>query len=153
MSTAPSTQVSCCVADHEFPVGTQRFLRITSERFLKEAGQQIEVRRSRNLVRITAPKPVAETCVHALGETLQKIKTKTLKLDQAPMQRLDAGILEELGRITNSVVEFGPDREAVGEAISPHSTLRLTLTLTLKSRFMLPGSIFGTKSHNLRSRM
>lgn len=56
--------------------------------------------------------------MHAIGETLQKIKTKTLKLDQVPMQRLDTGILEELGRITNSVVQFGPDREAVGKAIS-----------------------------------
>ncbi|KKY31447.1 hypothetical protein UCDDA912_g08638 [Diaporthe ampelina] len=93
------------------PVGTQRWLERISRLFLKE-GQQIQVRRSSNLVRITAPKPVAETCVHELGETLQKIKTETLKLDQVPKQRLDAGILEELGRITNSVVQFGPGREA-----------------------------------------
>lgn len=52
--------------------------------------------------------------MHEIGETLQKIKTETLKLDQVPMQRLDAGILEELGRITNSVVHFGTDRETVG---------------------------------------
>lgn len=91
--------------------------------------------------------------MHAIGETLQKTKTKTLKLDQVPMQRLDAGILEELGRITNSVVQFGPDREAVGEAISPQFTFRLTHTLTVKSRFTLPGSIYGTKSHKPRWRI
>lgn len=87
-------------------------MRRISRTFLKD-GQQIEVRRSSNLVRITAPKPVAETCVHELDETLQKIKTKTLRLDQIPTQRLGSGILEELGRITNSVVQFSPDREAV----------------------------------------
>lgn len=97
-------------------VGTQRWLRRISRLFLKE-GQQIEVRRSSSLVRIIAPKPVAETCVHELGETLQKIKTETLKLDQFPKQRLDAEILEELGRITNSVVQFGPDKEVVREAL------------------------------------
>lgn len=84
---------------------------------------------------------------------LQKIKTRTLRLDQIPTQRLDAGILEELGRITNSVVQFGPDREAVGEAPSPHFTLWLTHTLTLNSRSMLAGSMSGTKSHNRRSRI
>lgn len=104
------------------PVGSQKWLQRISRLFLKD-GQQIEVRRSSNLVRITAPKPVAETCVHEIGETLQKITTETLKLDQVPMQRLDAGILEELGRITNSVVHFGPDRETVGEAIHPGSTI------------------------------
>ncbi|KAG6367186.1 hypothetical protein INS49_001371 [Diaporthe citri] len=108
-------RVDIRVRDLEFKLltlGSQKPLQRISWRFLKE-GQQIEVRRSSNLIRITAPKPVAETCVHALGETLQKIKTKTFKLDQVPMQRLDAGILEELGRITNSVVQFGPDREAI----------------------------------------
>lgn len=65
--------------------------------------------------------------MHALGETLQKIKTKTLKLDQIRMQRLDAGILEELGRITNSVVQFSPDREEVSEATSPHTIFQLII--------------------------
>lgn len=91
--------------------------------------------------------------MHELGKTLQKTKTKTLKLDQVPMQRLDAGILEELGRITNSVVQIGPDRETVGEAMSLCFTFRLAHTLTFKSRFMLPGSISGRKSHDLRLRM
>lgn len=133
-------------------VGAQTWLQRLSRLFLKE-GQQIEVRRSTNLVRITAPKPVAETCVHELGKTLQMIKTKTLNLAQVPMQRLDVGTLEELGRITNSVVQFSPDKEAVGEAVSPHFTLQLTHMLTLKSRFMLVGSMSGTKSHKLRSRI
>ena len=134
------------------PVGTQRWLERISRLFLKE-GQQIQVRRSSNLVRITAPKPVAETCVHELGETLQKIKTETLKLDQVPKQRLDAGILEELGRITNSVVQFGPGREAVREALSLRLTIRLAHSLTSKYRFMLPGSISGTRSHNPLSKI
>ncbi|KAI7784654.1 hypothetical protein LA080_009591 [Diaporthe eres] len=108
-------RVDIRVRDLEFKLltlGTQRSLQRISRLFLKE-GQQIEVRRSSNLVRIIAPKPVAETCVHAISETLQKIKTETLKLDQVPMQRLDAGILEELGGITNSVVQFGPGRDAI----------------------------------------
>lgn len=51
--------------------------------------------------------------MHELDEMLQKIKTKALRLDQIPTQPLGSGILEELGRITNSVVQFSPDREAV----------------------------------------
>lgn len=101
-------------------VGSQLWLRDISRRLLEE-GQQIEVRRSSNLVRIIAPKTVAETCVNRLDNALQKIKTRTLELDRVPVQNLDAATLEELGRITNSVVQFGPEREAVSKAKSPHS--------------------------------
>ncbi|KAI3398590.1 hypothetical protein diail_8938 [Diaporthe ilicicola] len=103
------------VRDLEFKLltlGTQRWFQTIARVILKE-GQQIEVERSNNLIRISAPKSVAETCMHALDETLQKIKTKSFKVDQVPMQRLDAGILKELGRITNSVVEFGRLKEVI----------------------------------------
>lgn len=102
------------------PVGSQSWLRDISRRFLEE-GQQIEVRRSSNLVRISAPKTVAETCVNRLDHALQKIKTRTLEVDQVPMHNIDAATLEELGRITNSVVQFGPGRKTVSGAISSHS--------------------------------
>lgn len=102
------------------PVGSQSWLRDISRRFLEE-GQQIEVRRSSNLVRISAPKTVAETCVNRLDNALQKIKTRTLELDQVPVHNLDAATLEELGRITNSVVQFGPGRKAVSGALGSHS--------------------------------
>lgn len=102
------------------PVGSQSWLRNLSRRFLKE-GQQIEVRRSSNLIRITAPKTVAETCVNRLDDALQKTKTSTLDLDRIPMRHLDAPTLEKLGEITNSIVHFSPGRKAVGRAIGPHS--------------------------------
>lgn len=103
------------VRDLEFKLltlGSQSWLRDLSRRFLKE-GQQIEVRRSSNLIRITAPKSVAETCVNRLDNALQKTKTRTLDLDRIPVQHLDGATLEDLGRITNSSVHFGPKREAI----------------------------------------
>lgn len=101
-------------------VGSQSWLRNLSRRFLKE-GQQVEVRRSSNLVRITAPKTVAETCVNRLDDALQKTKTRTIELNRVPARHVDASTLEELGGITNSIVHFGPGRKAVGKTISPHS--------------------------------
>lgn len=93
-------------------MGNQRWLHKIARIFLKE-GKQMEAIRSQNLIRIVAPKVVAETCVKALDETLQKKKTKSFKLDQVPMQNLDAGILAELGRMTNSVVEFSSSHDEV----------------------------------------
>ncbi|KAG8166309.1 hypothetical protein KVR01_001998 [Diaporthe batatas] len=108
-------RVDIRVRDLEFKLltlGSQSWLRNLSRRFLKE-GQQIEVRRSSNLIRITAPKTVAETCVNRLGDTLQKSKTRTLELDRIPVGHLDASTLEELGGITNSIVHFGPGRKTI----------------------------------------
>ncbi|POS78322.1 hypothetical protein DHEL01_v203283 [Diaporthe helianthi] len=101
--------------DMEFKLltlGAQSWLRHLSRRFLED-GQQIEVRRSKNLIRITAPKTVAETCINRLDDTLQKTKTRPLDLDHIPVRHLDAATLEELGRITNSVVHFGPGRKTI----------------------------------------
>ncbi|ROW10286.1 hypothetical protein VMCG_01662 [Cytospora schulzeri] len=103
------------VRDLEFKLltlGNQRWLHKISRIFLKE-GKQMEIIRSQNLIRIVAPKVVAETCVNALNETLEKIKTKSFSLDQVPMQHLDDGILAELGKITNSVVEFGSSNDEI----------------------------------------
>ncbi|KUI61286.1 hypothetical protein VP1G_08451 [Cytospora mali] len=103
------------VRDLEFQLltlGNQRWLHKIS-RVLLKPGKQMEVIRSQNLIRIVAPKAIAETCMNAIDATIQKIKTKTFKLDQVPMERLDAGILADLGKITNSVVEFGSSHEEV----------------------------------------
>lgn len=71
----------------------------------------MEVIRSQNLIRIVAPKAIAETCANALNETFERMKMKSFSLDQVPMQHLDASILAELGKITNSVVEFGDSND------------------------------------------
>lgn len=63
-----------------------------------------------------APKAIAETCVNALDETLQSIKTRSFPLHQVPMQNLDAGTLAELGSITNSVVQFDSSHQEVSNA-------------------------------------
>ncbi|KAK7740688.1 hypothetical protein SLS53_005156 [Cytospora paraplurivora] len=103
------------VRDLEFgllTLGTQRFLQKISRILLKPAGR-LEVIRSQNLIRIVAPKAIAETCVNALDETLKRIKTKSFPLHQVPMQDLDAGTLAELGSITNSVVQFDSSHQEI----------------------------------------
>lgn len=86
----------------------------------------MEVIRSQNLIRIVAPKVVAETVVNAINETLARIKVQSFSLDQVPMQHLDDGILAELGKITNSVVEFGDSNEVSKKRDNPK--LQLTST-------------------------
>ncbi|ROW13854.1 hypothetical protein VPNG_03536 [Cytospora leucostoma] len=103
------------VRDLEFELltlGTQRFLQKISRILLKPVGR-LEIIRSQNLIRIVAPKAIAETCVNALDETLKRIKTKSFPLHQVPMQDLDAGMLAELGSITNSVVQFDSSHQEI----------------------------------------
>lgn len=87
-------------------VGNQRWLRSILRIHLSPGGgKSIQVVKSRNAIRIVAPKVVAESCLKALDETLQKTKTRTIRMVQVPMKHLTANMLEELGRLTNSVVK------------------------------------------------
>lgn len=78
-------------------------------------GKSIQLVKSRQAIRIIAPKVVAEACMKALNDTFQKIKWKILKLDQLPMKFIKASMLEELGKITNSIVEVDEMHQAVSD--------------------------------------
>lgn len=95
-------------------VGAQRWLQTILRIHLSPGGgKSIQVVKSRNAIRIIAPKVVAEACLKAINDTLQKMKTKTFRRDSIPMERLSADMLEEVGSLTNSVVRFNGARKQV----------------------------------------
>lgn len=103
-------------------MGSQRFLQTISRVHLSQGGgKSIQVIKSRKSIRIVAPKVVAEACLKAMDETLQKMKTKTFQMDKVPTKHLNAEILVELGKITNSIVELNEARKEVSDGNSPHA--------------------------------
>lgn len=95
-------------------VGKQRFLQLISRVQLGQGGgRSIQVIKPRRAIQILAPKAVAESCLKALDETLQKIRTKSFTLDKLPVKKLSSEMLEELGRITNSLVTMNEARQEV----------------------------------------
>lgn len=105
-------------------VGNQRFLQQISRIHLGQGGgKAIQVIKSRKTLQIVAPKVVAESCLKALDETLQKIRTKTVTMDKLPVKTLSAEMLEELGRITNSLVEMNDVRQEVSTDGSVSSSM------------------------------
>lgn len=63
--------------------------------------------RSKNLIRIVAPKAAAETILHEINRTLQNVRTKSFSADLLSIRPLDDALLSEVGRITNSHVRLG----------------------------------------------
>lgn len=109
-------------------MGTQRWLQNISRIYLSQGkGKAIEVVKSRNLVRIMAPMVVAESCLDAIGKTLEKIRTKTFNLDKISIQGLDAKVAEQLGKITNSVIEINHLRKEVRSHTSVEAILNIVL--------------------------
>lgn len=97
-------------------VGAQRWLQTISRVHLSQGGgKAIQAIKSRSSIRILAPKVVAEACLSALNETIQKKRTKAFKIDKIRSSHLDTSMLEELGRITNSVVKFNKKRQEVSD--------------------------------------
>ncbi|CAN8100610.1 unnamed protein product [Discula destructiva] len=100
--------------DQEFKLLTlanQRFLARFSRVHLSQGGgKAIEVVKSRKALRIVAPKTTAESCLKAMHETVQKIKTKSVSLINFPASRLTADVLEDLSQLTNTIVELDETR-------------------------------------------
>ncbi|KAJ4410586.1 hypothetical protein N0V82_009208 [Gnomoniopsis sp. IMI 355080] len=96
------------VRDVEFrllTLGNQRFLHLVSRLLGQGGGRSIQVIKSRRALQIIAPKAVAEFCLRALDEKLEKVRTKNIAIDQLPVKNMSDEMLEELGRITNSLIE------------------------------------------------
>lgn len=95
-------------------VGNQRFLQQISRVQLGQGGgRSIQVIKPRRAIQILAPKAVAESCLQVLDETFDKIRTKSFTLEKLPVKSLSAEMLEELGRITNSLVKMNEARQEV----------------------------------------
>lgn len=76
-------------------------------------GKSISVVKSSNLLRIVAPKAIAESCLDAIDKTLQKIQSKTFNMDKTTFANLDPEVVEELGQLTNSVLSLESGRNQV----------------------------------------
>lgn len=102
-------------------MGSHRWIQLISRIHLTPGGgKSIQLVKSRQAIRIVAPKVVAEACLNALNDTFQKIKSKAITKDMVHMQYIRAWMLEELGRITNSVVEMDEIRKEVSDEERSH---------------------------------
>ncbi|KAJ4386675.1 hypothetical protein N0V93_009573 [Gnomoniopsis smithogilvyi] len=95
-------------------LGSQRFLQQVSRVHLGQGGgRSIQVIKSRKAIQIFAPKTVAESCLKMMDEKLQQIRTKSIKMDKLPVKNMSDEMLEELGRITSSLVEINQARQEI----------------------------------------
>ncbi|KAF3768815.1 hypothetical protein M406DRAFT_71789 [Cryphonectria parasitica EP155] len=103
------------IRDPEFKLltlGAQRWLQNICRVHLGDGpGRSIQVVRSKKMIRIVAPKGVAEVCLSAINETLQKMKTKRFKLESNIMEKVSTSMIEDLSKATNTAVELNKDQK------------------------------------------
>ncbi|PSR80872.1 mitochondrial inner-membrane-bound regulator-domain-containing protein [Coniella lustricola] len=94
--------------------GTQRWFQSISRVLLRDgAGKSMQLIKSRKVIRIEAPKVVAEACIEAIDDKLQNIRSKTFKMNELPIDQVSPGMVEDLSRITNSVVQYHNKKKTV----------------------------------------
>jgi hypothetical protein len=103
-------EVRLTLREHEFILllrGTRRFLNLLNELYL-ESGESIAAIRSKHTIRIVAKRTTSETVIEELDATLRKINTSTFPVSYVTPDptKIDAALLEEVGRITNTHVRF-----------------------------------------------
>ncbi|KAH7037638.1 mitochondrial inner-membrane-bound regulator-domain-containing protein [Microdochium trichocladiopsis] len=81
--------------------GTQRFMNELGKQWL-EPGERIESIRSSCTLRFVVKKPKADIIIAELDKTLNCIESKAIPLSLFTPTPLDEGVIEELGRITNT---------------------------------------------------
>ncbi|KAK1825773.1 mitochondrial inner-membrane-bound regulator-domain-containing protein [Podospora conica] len=99
-------RLDVALRDVEFSLlllGSKRWLRDITRNYL-ETGCQIEIIVSTNTVSIRAPRTRSEVILQAINNVLSKSKTRALDADLISPDPIDPGLLEDVGRITNSVV-------------------------------------------------
>lgn len=86
-------------------VGNRRWLESISKS-LFEPGTQIEMIRSEKVVRIVAPKVTAELILQEINTLLDQARTRLLDAEQISPKRLDQSVLDEAGKITQTVIRY-----------------------------------------------
>ncbi|KAH8844353.1 hypothetical protein MCOR27_009242 [Pyricularia oryzae] len=87
-------------------VGTRRWLQSISRVYLRNVGGRVELRRSDRLMRIFAPKAIAETILDDIDELLNWAVTERIQLDSITSETPSRGALDQLAGLTNSHIEF-----------------------------------------------
>lgn len=93
-------------------MGTRRWLQTISRSTLKP-GKQIELIRSRNLIRIVASKATAEMILDNINAILQSKITKTIDPTLITPRRIESKALEDLGKITSAYLRYGASDKEV----------------------------------------
>ncbi|RKU45400.1 hypothetical protein DL546_004959 [Coniochaeta pulveracea] len=85
-------------------LGNRRWLDSIS-RSLLEANTQIELIRAQRIVRVVAPKATAEYIINEICAILDKAAIRKLDATNISLARLEDSVLEEVGRMTHTVVQ------------------------------------------------
>jgi hypothetical protein len=85
-------------------LGNRRWLDSIS-RSLLEANTQIELIRAQRIVRVVAPKATAEYIIKEIYAILDKAEIRKLDVTSISHERLEESVLEEVGRMTHTVVQ------------------------------------------------
>ncbi|TLD33845.1 hypothetical protein PspLS_01369 [Pyricularia sp. CBS 133598] len=94
-------------------VGTRRWLQSISRIYLRKVGGRVELRRSDRMMRIFAPKAVAETILTDVDELLSLAVTERIQLDSITSETPSKEALDQLAGLTNSHIEFDEESREV----------------------------------------
>ncbi|XDG07942.1 hypothetical protein ABKA04_007557 [Annulohypoxylon sp. FPYF3050] len=83
--------------------GTQRWMSVMGQVWL-DPGEKIEAFRDKKMLRFVTTKPKAAILVKALHDTIKQITYKTFGVYKVADEPIDDAALEEVGRITNTIV-------------------------------------------------
>lgn len=93
-------------------MGNKRYLNEIARHF-KSFPVRIELYPPTKILRVIASKVVAESILEEINGILEKTKTVSHDLDLISTEPLSPAILEQVGGITNSVVQLDADQKRV----------------------------------------
>jgi len=94
-------------------VGTRKWLRDIARNSLG-AGNQIEALRPSSTISILAQQPAAESILMEINNILSHAKTTSINVDLVSPEPLDPELLEDVGRLTNTLVRLDTSGKQVG---------------------------------------
>ncbi|KAK3941918.1 hypothetical protein QBC46DRAFT_381263 [Diplogelasinospora grovesii] len=93
-------------------LGNKKWLGDISRNFL-HPGKQIDLVCSTNTLSILAPKLTAELVLDKINQALERVKTVTFDAGLVSEEPLEVAVLDEVGRITNTIVRFDPSKAQI----------------------------------------
>ncbi|KAK3331047.1 mitochondrial inner-membrane-bound regulator-domain-containing protein [Apodospora peruviana] len=93
-------------------LGRQRWLTATARKYL-DSGAKIIVSPKTNMITIAAPRQTAELILVEINDVLEKARTTSFDARLISARSLDPAILEEVGRLTNTVVRHDQSGEKI----------------------------------------
>jgi hypothetical protein len=95
-------------------VGSRRWLEGTPRAILSRLKQVKLIRETRS-VSIVAPRHAAESIFDRINEVLSKARTSDFPVDLISSDPLNPNVLEEVGRMTNTLTRLDPSGKKVHE--------------------------------------